>query len=195
MSDLTDQDRRVLLKLARSVIASELVKGTKPERPREIPPAMAEKRGCFVTLHKNGALRGCIGTIEPIKPLISCVEDNALNAAFGDPRFPRVTEKELSEVDVEVSVLTVPQILDYTDADDLKEKLRPGKHGVILSKGWHSATFLPQVWEQLPDKEAFLAHLCQKAGMSATCWKDKDTVVKTYEAEYFSEHELFQKSP
>lgn len=195
MSDFTDQDRRVLLKLARSVIASELVKGAKAERPKEISPATAEKRGCFVTLHKKGALRGCIGTIEPIKPLISCVEDNALNAAFGDPRFSRLTESELSEVDIEISVLTVPQFLDYKDPDDLKAKLKPGIHGVILSKGWHSATFLPQVWEQLPDKEAFLAHLCQKAGMSATCWKDKELVVKTYEAEYFSEHELFQKSP
>lgn len=195
MSDLTDQDRRVLLKLARSVIGSELVKGSKAERPQKISPAMAEKRGCFVTLHKKGALRGCIGTIEPIKPLISCVEDNALNAAFGDPRFSRLTESELSEADIEISVLTVPQFLDYKDPDDLKAKLKPGKHGVILSKGWHSATFLPQVWEQLPDKEVFLAHLCQKAGMSASCWQDKDLVVKTYEAEYFSEHELFQKSP
>ncbi|MDM8525862.1 AmmeMemoRadiSam system protein A [Desulfococcaceae bacterium HSG8] len=187
MSTLTDEDRTALLKLARSVITAELIKGSAIERPLKISSALAEKRGCFVTLHIKGSLRGCIGTIEPVKPLISGVEDNALNAAFRDPRFPPLKREELSEIDLEVSVLTVPRILEHTDGEDLKEKLRPGIHGVILMNGLRSSTFLPQVWSQLPDKQLFLEHLCQKGGMQKTCWKDKDTVVKIYEAEYFSE--------
>jgi len=187
MSELTDKDKKALLRLARSVITAELVKGSVIERPKELSPATAEKRGCFVTLHKKGALRGCIGTIEPIKPLISGVEDNALNSAFRDPRFPGVTAEELPLIDIEISVLTVPVILDRKDGEDLKNKLKPGVHGVILSQGWRSSTFLPQVWEQLPDKQLFLEHLCQKGGMGKDCWQDKDTVVKIYQAEYFSE--------
>lgn len=187
MSELTDKDKRLLLRLARSVITAELIKDTPIEKPQDISPAGNEKRGCFVTLHKSGTLRGCIGTIEPVRPLIAGVENNAINAAFRDPRFSPLKADELSEIDIEISVLTVPQILEHTDGDDLKAKLKPGVHGVILSKGWNSSTFLPQVWEQLPDKQLFLEHLCQKGGMQRDCWKDKDTLVKVYEAEYFGE--------
>lgn len=192
MSTLTDGDRIALLKLARSVIRAKLVEGSSEERPEKVSPAMEEKRGCFVTLHKRGALRGCIGTIEPVKSLISGVEDNALNAAFRDPRFPVLKADELALIDVEVSVLTVPRVLEWEDGEDLKKKLRPGVHGVILSNGWQGSTFLPQVWDQLPDKQLFLEHLCQKGGMKKDCWTDRETVVKVYEAEYFSEIELFQ---
>ena len=148
------------------------------------------QRASFVTLNHGAVLRGCIGTIEPVKPLITGIEDNALNAAFRDPRFPRLKKEELPDVDLEISVLTVPKILEWKDGDDLKKKLRPNVHGVILSQGWNSSTFLPQVWEQLPDKQLFLEHLCQKGGMKKNCWTDKNTVVKIYEAEYFSEHEM-----
>ncbi|MDM8549396.1 AmmeMemoRadiSam system protein A [Desulfobacterales bacterium HSG2] len=192
MSTLTDEDKIALLKLARSVIRAELIKDSPVERPEKISPAMEEKRGCFVTLHKRGALRGCIGTIEPVKSLISGVEDNALNAAFRDPRFPSLKADELALIDVEISVLTVPRVLEWEDGEDLKRKLIPGVHGVILSNGWQGSTFLPQVWDQLPDKQLFLEHLCQKGGMKKDCWTDRETVVKVYEAEYFSEIELFQ---
>lgn len=187
MAALTDEDRKALLKLARNVISSELIKGTELVKPKVVSAAMNEKRGCFVTLHKKGVLRGCIGTIEPVRSLVANVEENALNAAFRDPRFPPLEADELAVVDIEVSVLTVPEILSYIDAEDLKLKLKPGIHGVILSKDWRSATFLPQVWEQLPEQETFLAHLCRKAGMENTCWADADITVKVYEAEYFSE--------
>jgi len=192
MSTLTDEDRNTLLKLARSVITAEIIKDSSADRPEVISPAMKEKRGCFVTLHKKGILRGCIGTIEPVKSLISGVEDNALNAAFRDPRFPPAKADELTDIDIEISVLTVPRILEWENGEDLKRKLKPGVHGVILSQGWHSSTFLPQVWEQLPDTQLFLEHLCQKGGMKKTCWMDKETVVKVYEAEYFSEETIFQ---
>jgi len=184
---LEEEDKITLLKFARSVIESALDRNVKTIRPETVVSELNEKKGCFVTLHKKGVLRGCIGTIEPIKSLMTAVEDNALNAAFRDPRFPSLTLNELAEVDLEISVLTPPTVLEYQDVGDLKDKLKPGIHGVILSKGGRSATFLPQVWEQLPDIEVFLGHLCQKAGMDDSCWKEKETVIKVYEVEYFSE--------
>lgn len=190
MASLLDEDKMALLKLARSTIEAELSKDLRINRPEKISPALHEKKGCFVTLHKRGELRGCIGTIEPSKSLILAVEENAVNAAFRDPRFPSLKVYELPDVDVEISVLTQPIILEYQNPEELKDKLKPGVHGVILSKGWQSATFLPQVWEQLPDSDVFLEHLCQKAGMANTCWKDKDTVIKVYEVKYFSEKEM-----
>jgi AmmeMemoRadiSam system protein A len=190
MAGLSDVDRKALLKLARSVIKTTLVKDEKIEKPEKLSAALKEKRGCFVTLHKNGALRGCIGTIDPRKSLYDGVEENAVNSAFWDPRFPKMIEDELDDIDIEVSVLTVPRILEFKGENELLGQLEPGIHGVILSQGRHSATFLPQVWDQLPDKKDFLTHLCMKAGLGGNCWKDKETVVKVYEAEYFSE-EMF----
>jgi len=187
MAELTDQDRRVLLKLARSTVAAKLAADSPAANSAAASPALAEKRGCFVTLHKKGMLRGCIGTIEPVESLLANVEENALNAAFRDPRFPPLKRDELPLVTFEVSVLSVPQVLDYDDAVDLLSKLKPGIHGVILERGWQRATFLPQVWQQLPDKKAFLENLCQKAGMARSAWKQGDLTVKIYQAEYFSE--------
>ena len=187
MSDLTDADRNILLVLARTAIEARLRGEDSANRPEEKSAPLQEKRGCFVTLHKRGMLRGCIGTIEPKTSLIECIEENAINAAFEDPRFPSMTEEELKEIEIEVSVLTQPVILEYTDEDDLKAQLRPGVHGVILSRGWQRATFLPQVWEQLPEVENFLGQLCSKAGMERRCWTDAKTEIRVYEAEYFSE--------
>jgi AmmeMemoRadiSam system protein A len=118
------------------------------------------------------------------------VEKNAQNAAFKDPRFPRLSAKELSEIDIEASVLSVPERLDFKDGDDLKRQLLPNVHGVILSRGMRSSTFLPQVWEQLPDKELFLEQLCLKGGMPATAWKDPATNVEVYQAEVFGEKDF-----
>lgn len=182
------EEQEVLLKTARAVISASL--GAAPPPPEvtaDTFPALMETHGCFVTLHKAGALRGCIGTIEPANSLIANVKDNAIKAAFSDPRFPPVTVEELPEIEIEISVLTIPKSLDYTDAEDLLRKLEPGVHGVILSQGWHAATFLPQVWTQLPRKESFLSNLCAKAGLPQTAWKDKKTQVKVYEVTYFSE--------
>jgi AmmeMemoRadiSam system protein A len=187
MSAITDEDRSALLKLARSRIEAELIKTVKVVRPEKITPALGEKRGCFVTLHKKGGLRGCIGTIEAVKALVNNVEENAFNAAFRDPRFSSLEEKELKDITIDISVLSVPLELSFKDKDDLIMKLKKGVHGVILSSGWHKATFLPQVWEQLPDAEKFLEHLCTKAGMNKDCWKNKAIRVQTYETEFFSE--------
>lgn len=187
MSDITDRDRNALLALARSAIEAELLDGKFPLRPKDPSPALMEKRGCFVTLHKKGDLRGCIGCIEPETSLVKGIEENALNAAFRDPRFPPLSAEELPEIEIEVSVLTPPKPLSFTDGEDLKAQLIPGIHGVILSRGWQRSTFLPQVWKQLPQKESFLGHLCRKAGMERDCWKDENTTIKVYQAEHFSE--------
>jgi AmmeMemoRadiSam system protein A len=186
-SNLTDEDRKWLLELARSVIMAKLKPGTKAELPQNLSPGLRQKQGCFVTLEKNGRLRGCIGTIEPVHSLFEGVKDNALNSAFQDSRFSPVKASELPDIKIEISVLTLPQHLAYTDAEDLRAKLKPGVHGVILSKGFRRATFLPQVWEQLPNTDDFLAHLCRKAGMDADCWKKGDAQIQIYEVEHFSE--------
>ena len=120
-------------------------------------------------------------------PIVSGVRENAINAAFHDPRFSPLKKKELDAVHIEVSVLSEPVPLAYTDADDLVAKLRPGIDGVILKKGHASATFLPQVWEQLPKPEQFLSHLCMKAGLPADQWREGDVTVLAYQVQYFEE--------
>ncbi len=185
--ELPAVEREFLLKLARSAITSRLKDRQFTINPEEVPPSLMEKRGCFVTLHIGKSLRGCIGTILPVDSLYESVRKNALNAAFRDPRFPALTLDELEKVHLEISVLTVPQRLSFTDGEDLKRRLRPNIDGVILSQGGRSSTFLPQVWEQLPDKEEFLEQLCLKGWMSRTCWNDPETEVQVYQAEVFSE--------
>jgi len=180
----TEQQQRLLLDIARAGLEAS-VRGEKYTPPADIPALLRENRGCFVTLTAGGALRGCIGYIEPIKPLFQAVAENAKNAALSDPRFPRVTPAELSRITVEVSVLTKPEVLEHDGAADLLAKLVPERDGVILSDGMHQSTYLPQVWEQLPGKVAFLEQLSLKAHMSKDWWKHAE--VKTYRAEHFSE--------
>jgi AmmeMemoRadiSam system protein A len=191
MAAYSFEEREFLLKTARAAILAALdAAHNPPEGSADAFPALEEKRGCFVTLHKAGALRGCIGTIEPVNSLVANVKDNALKAAFSDPRFLPVKSEELPKIEIEISVLSVPQSLDYIDGEDLLRKLEPGVHGVILTQGWHAATFLPQVWVQLPEKESFLSSLCAKAGLPGKAWQDKKTQVKVYEVEYFSESDI-----
>mgnify|MGYP001817359340 FL=1 len=193
MANLTKKDKAFLVRLARSVIEAALDAGQKEAIPDDVSPAVLKKGGCFVTLHKKGALRGCIGTIEPVQSLVEGVEENAINAAFKDPRFSSLNIDELPDIDLEVSVLTVPQKLAFNDPEERKRQLKPGIHGVILSSGWRRSTFLPQVWDQLPDPELFLRHLCEKAGLHRDCWRDPETVVEVYEATYFSEGAISAK--
>ncbi|MGA1869428.1 MAG: AmmeMemoRadiSam system protein B [bacterium] len=188
--EISMENKSLLLELARATITERLKPGQPSFMPKDIPSNLFEKRGCFVTLHKRGQLRGCIGTILPIEQLYECVKKNAINAAFGDPRFPSLTLDELDEIEVEISILTLPREIHFTDGEDLKRQLRPTIDGVILRRGMASSTFLPQVWEQLPDKEQFLGHLCQKGGMSPHCWKDPDTKVEVYQAIVFSEADI-----
>ncbi len=190
MSPITMEDKRYLLDLARTVILDRLGRKPTDPLPAGSSPEFMEKRGCFVTLHINGRLRGCIGTIEPVKTLSSAIKENAVLAGFQDSRFSPVTCEEMEKITIEISILTKPVPLCFQNAEDLKMQLKPGVHGVILSKGFSRATFLPQVWEQLPGIEEFLGQLCRKAGMEKTCWKDAKTIVEVYEVSAFSENDL-----
>lgn len=186
---LTEEEGKYLLSVARQTIEERLA-GQKEEGESETfqSPKFHEKRGTFVTLTENGALRGCIGHIIPQESMIEGIRENAINAAFRDPRFPPLSEVEWKRVQVEISILTDPIPLDYTDAVDLLNRLRPGIDGLIIKKGFNQATFLPQVWEQLPDKEEFLRHLCLKAGLDMDAWKNDKLEVFVYQVQAFEEH-------
>ena len=184
---MASETEKILLDLARSVIGTALGETNVANRPEKGFEYLDEKCGCFVTLRKNGALRGCVGTIDPLFPLVEGVERNALNAAFNDYRFEKLTLDEWPDVDIEISVLTRPEKIEFSDHEELFSKIAPGVHGVIISKGGKSATFLPQVWEELGDKKKFFAALCQKAGLGSSCWKETGLGVQVYEARCFSE--------
>jgi AmmeMemoRadiSam system protein A len=184
---LSDKQGQALVQLARYTIAEKL------RAPAAQPPPPMEDEifqhpfGTFVTLTKTGRLRGCIGSLEAREPLQASVRHNAINAAFHDPRFKPLTADELDAVHVEVSLLTPPQPLPYRDGNDLLDKLTPGKDGLIIGKGMQQATFLPQVWQQLPDPQQFLWQLCLKAGLAADAWQRDKLQVETYRVQYFEE--------
>ena len=184
---LTKEEGEYLLSLARKTIEAKLFSRDLPEDKNNLTEKYLEKRGTFVTLTINSNLRGCIGHIIPQESLIEGIRINALNAAFEDPRFPPLSKKEWDKVRVEISILTEPERLEYSGSDDLLKKLRPGIDGVILKKGYAQATFLPQVWDQLPDKVEFLTHLCMKAGLNGSDWKKGDLTVFTYQVQAFEE--------
>lgn len=155
----------VLVSIARGAISSALRAGA------EVKPQaswLAEHRANFVTLEKDGDLRGCIGSLEAWRPLGEDVASNARGAALRDPRFPPVTLPELASIRVEISLLSSPSPMVFADHDDLIAQLRPGLDGLLLMSGGRRGTFLPQVWESLPEPEEFLAHLKVKAGLSAS---------------------------
>jgi len=145
------------------------------------------RRGVFVTLTLDGRLRGCIGSLTGAEPIKDGVRSNALKAAFHDPRFPPLKVSELDRIHVEVSILTEPAPLRYEGPEDLVSMLRPGEDGVILRKGRASATFLPQVWKQLPSHDDFLSRLCVKAGLSSDAWRKEKLDVLVYQVRYFEE--------
>lgn len=153
-------------------------------------PVFAEKRAVFVTLLQQQRLRGCIGSLEAVESLRDSVRRNAVRAALHDPRFSPLTPRELGAVTIEISVLTAPQALEYRDAAHLLQLLESGRDGLIV-QGPHGAqaTFLPQVWQQLPGPEQFLAALCQKAGLPAGAWKGKQLTYLRYRVESYKDHD------
>ena len=189
-SNFGEKSGQTLVQLARQTIGERLRQNVEmadsTEKELEAPE-FQQHRGTFVTLHKNGQLRGCIGSLTATEPLADSVRHNAINAAFRDPRFPPLSGEELAEVDIEVSILSEPQPLAYEDGNDLISKLRVNVDGVILRKGSYSATFLPQVWQQLPNPKDFLSHLCRKAGLPPDAWQTSKLEISTYQVEYFEE--------
>lgn len=186
--ELTLEERKILLRLARDAMERG-VKGTglPPLDESSLTPRLRENGASFVTLTVRGRLRGCIGALEPYQPLAEDVREHAVAAALEDPRFPPVSERELNDIQLEVSRLTRPVPLEYQDAQDLLSRLRPHVDGVIIRDGFQRATFLPQVWEKIPDPVEFLNNLCQKMGASHDLWRKKHIDVLTYQVEEFHE--------
>ncbi len=164
---MTDRGRMVL-DFARGAIEQALGVGSARTHPDA--PWLQAHGSCFVTLHRDGDLRGCIGSLEPYRPLAEDIAGNAIAAALHDRRFPPVEASELNALEVEVSLLTPSEPLPCGDESDALRKLRPGVDGVVIEFGTHRATFLPQVWESLPEPLLFLRELKRKAGLPADFW-------------------------
>ena len=188
----TKQHGDLLVKLARKTLMDKFNNNLPDKELIELEtalkdPVFKQPRGTFVTLTIDGQLRGCIGTLTPSESALESVRRNAINAAFNDFRFNQLSPYELDKVNIEVSILTEPEPLIYKDKDDLISRLRVNIDGVIIKKGSASATFLPQVWKQLPNPEDFLSHLCSKAGLEPDIWKKDKLEVMTYQVQYFEE--------
>jgi AmmeMemoRadiSam system protein A len=188
---LTSDEKSLLLNLARRSI--ELAVNQQPHLQLKMDvfsPALCEDGAAFVTLTENGELRGCIGALEPYQPLVQDVCEHAAAAALEDYRFLPVRPEEVEHLEIEISRLTSPVPLPYDQPGDLLHKLRPGIDGVILKDGARRATFLPQVWEDVPNPAEFLSHLCMKMGAPANLWQKKLLQVSIYEVEEFKEEKI-----
>jgi uncharacterized protein len=187
-------ERRELLALARASIDSALSPGQAnnnlvPFTAALLPPALTVRRSSFVTLRRNEELRGCCGTLDAPRPLAEDVWRNAWAAAFSDYRFPPLTASEWPQVSLHLSLLTVPEPLAVTTEEQLLAILRPSIDGLILESDTGRATFLPAVWEQLPDPAQFVRHLKAKAGWPATYWSNRVRALR-YTTESFGEESV-----
>jgi uncharacterized protein len=184
---LAEPDRRRLLDLAHEAIRS----GLGGRRPTAVDidtcsPALRERRGVFVTVTVGGELNGCIGSVWPTEPLAVAVPRLAWEAAFADPRLPRLQPGDYPRTEAHISILSVPEPLSVTSDEELLAVIRPGIDGLIITDGTRRATFLPAVWEKLPDKADFLAHLKAKAGMPTSGWPPKLSVHRYTASEFRS---------
>lgn len=185
---LTDGEKQTLLKLARESI--ELVVGEKTLPKLNLDsftPSLQQKGASFVTLTIQKELRGCIGALEAYQPLVEDVREHAIAAALEDPRFLPVEKNELNRIRIEVSILSVPQALSYDSSEDLIKKIRPHVDGVTIKYGERKATFLPQVWEKIPNPSEFMNQLCYKMIGQANLWRETKLQVFTYQVEEFQE--------
>lgn len=179
--------QHLLLQIARDAIFQTLEnRRGKIPMPGNLPDELLEKRATFVTLTIGGRLRGCIGMLEACRPLAEDVAANAVAAAFEDPRFKPLTKKEFEKLEIHISVLSPPEEMTFSSEADALNQIRPGIDGLILRDGFYRGTFLPSVWEELPGKADFWAHLKNKAGLPADYWSDTIRVFR-YTTEYFPE--------
>ncbi len=182
--ELTKESKVYLLKLARNTIENKLFGAKKKIEIDVAPKELKEVAGLFVTLHKKGALRGCIGNIVGFMPLIEGVQKLAASAAFDDPRFPSLTQDEYKDIDLEITVLSP---LKESSVDEIIL----GKHGVVITKEFNKGLLLPQVpIEHNMDKDTFLSHTCLKAGLPKDAWKNDSVKIETFTGIIFSEKEL-----
>jgi uncharacterized protein len=168
--NITDNKGKILLPIARASISDAL---GRPLKADESAIWLQDKAACFVTLTQNDELRGCIGTLEAHRRLLDDVKHNAMAAAFQDPRFKPLTREELDITEIEISLLSAMRPMDFSSEQDALAQLRPGVDGVVFEFGHYRSTFLPQVWEQLPDRKEFMSHLKHKAGLQADFWADQ----------------------
>lgn len=183
---LTLEEGRRAVMLAREALTA-YVNRREIINPHDLPRVFAERRGVFVTLEKNGELRGCIGYPRAVLPLGKAIVDSAINAGTRDPRFPRVRPEELDEITIEVTVLSEPQVIDG-DKKTLPDRVQIGRHGLIVTRGMCSGLLLPQVATEYGfDSVDFLCQTCLKAGLPVDAWLDDETVIECFEAQIFSE--------
>ena len=186
--NLSGEEKQILLRLARQALEAAVHRQPMPHiDPKEMSHRLQEPGASFVTLTIRGMLRGCVGTLEPYQSLVDDVREHAIAAGLQDYRFPPVRAEELNQIEIEISRLTIPQPLVYTTPTMLVEKLCHGIDGVVLRDGPRRATFLPQVWEKLPDPAEFLDHLCAKMGADPGLWRRKKLEVLVYQVEEFHE--------
>jgi len=185
---LQTEDGKFLVKLAREAIKTYLNDEKIMEVPRDTPKLLRESMGVFVTIHSKGQLRGCIGYPEPVKPLVNALIEVSVSSATADPRFLPITLDELSEVQIEVSVLTKPDLIQVETPKDYLNYIKIGEDGLIVEKGVYRGLLLPQVAvEWCWDVEEFLANTCMKAGLSPDCWFDEKTKIYKFQALIFHE--------
>lgn len=171
--DIADTHGKLMLDFVGKTIAHGLSKGAPPAvDTKSFPDDLTEPGATFVTIEKDGKLRGCIGSLQAHRPLIEDLVQNAFRAAFKDPRFPPVNQEEASRISWSISLLSAPEQMLIRDEGDLLSQLVPGVDGLIIVDGSKRATFLPQVWEQLPEPVRFLAQLKRKAGMASDHWSN-----------------------
>jgi len=181
---MKNENKVFLLTLARQAIKHYFeTKGFLEIDSDSIPADLKNKQGTFVTLTINHKLRGCIGHIEGVNPIFKDIIENAVSAAFFDPRFYPVDKEELDKLKIEISLLSIPKILNYKNSDDLLKILNKRKPGLIIKKGINSATFLPQVWEEIDSPISFISTLCLKAGLSSKEWKNGQLQIYFYNVE------------
>ena len=185
---LSAEDGKYLVTEARKCLESRL--SGKDYKIKDTRACLDMMRGIFVTLHTypDHCLRGCIGFIEPVYTLRKGLKSAAISAATGDPRFPEVTREELDQLIIEISILTHPEPILHATPKDLLSKITPKKDGLILTNGNDRGLFLPQVWEDLPDKIQFLENLCLKAGiLEKDAWQYHDTEISRFHVQIFKE--------
>ncbi|MCJ7443933.1 MAG: TIGR00296 family protein [Methanotrichaceae archaeon] len=183
---LTLDEGKIAIKLAREALTCFIEKKARIQ-PKGLPPLFNEKRGVFVTLHEDGELRGCIGYPQPVLPLGIAIVDSAINACSRDPRFPCIKPTEIINIELEVTILTKPELYNVPKTR-LPAAVRIGKDGLIVSRGDYSGLLLPQVapeWDF--DSIEFLSHTCLKAGLPADAWLDENTEIRHFEAQIFAE--------
>ena len=185
---MSSEQRLFLLRLARGTIEAAVhQQAVVPPDLERLDAPLREWRACFVTLEKHFQLRGCIGQLIPRQPLFAGVMDAARQAAMSDPRFERVQPDELNDITIEISLLSQLNPLVFRSAAELLDQLEPFRHGVVLQFEDRTSTFLPQVWDQIPDKTDFLDRLALKGGWKTSIWRDARTRVSVYEVESFHE--------